>query len=69
MAPDISHILSTYSDFLDLAMLKVSCVWLEWLKSLNFEGPNFEAPNFVKFYFFFILSCVSEIVMCQAYTI
>ena len=38
-----SHILFTYSDFLFLLylpVLEVSCDWLEWLKSLNFEGSN-----------------------------
>ena len=43
VAPEISHILFIYSDFiflLYLPILKVSCVLLEWFRSLNFEGPN-----------------------------
>ena len=39
---------------LHLPILKVLCVQLEWLKSLNFEGPHFGAPNFVKCYLSFI---------------
>ena len=42
MASTGSHILFTNSNFLFLLylpILKVSCVYLEWLKSLNFEGP------------------------------
>ena len=61
MAPEISHILFTFCDFiflLYLPILKVSCVWLEWLKSLNFEGPQFGAPNVVKFGIF-LFACVS----------
>ena len=58
MAPEISHILFTYSDFtflLYLPILKVSCVQLEWLKSLNFKEPYFSAGNFVKYYFSFLI--------------
>ena len=43
VAPEISNILFTHFDFIFLLYLlipKVSCVSLEWLKSLNFEGPN-----------------------------
>ena len=60
MAPEISHILFTYSDFmfllylrvlilcffLYLPILKVSCVYLKWLKSLNLEGPSLCCPKF-----------------------
>ena len=69
MTPEISHILLTYSNFiflLYLPILKVSCVWLEWLKRLNFEEPHFDAPNFVKFDHSFVFACVAETVMCLA---
>ena len=55
VALEISHILFTCSDFiflLYLAILKVSCVELEWLKSLSFGEPSFGGilqfgtPNF-----------------------
>ena len=52
-AHEISYILFTYSDFIFLLYLsipKVSCVYLEWLKSLNFEGPPFGALKLLKFY-------------------
>ena len=41
MAPETSHILFTDSDFIFfiIPILKVLCVQLEWLKSLNFEDP------------------------------
>ena len=43
MAPEISHNVSISTDFILLSylpILKVFCVWLEWLKCLNFDGPN-----------------------------
>ena len=72
MAPEISHILFIYSDFiflLYLPILKVSCVYLEWLKSLNWkdsiEGPHFRTQNFVKFYLSLIFA-YPENLMCLA---
>ena len=47
VAPKISHILFSYPDFiflLNLPILKVLCVLLEWL---NFEGPISGTPILV----------------------
>ena len=68
MAPEICHILFTYSDFifvLHLPILKVSCVELEWLKSLNFEGPPILMPQSLSNFIFpsDLLAC-PETMMC-----
>ena len=72
MALQISDILFIYSDFiflLYLPYLKVSYVYLEWLNSLNSEGPRFGATNFLSnFIFPSYLLVYPEIVICLAYT-
>ena len=55
VAPEISHILFTYFDFiffLHLLFLKVLSVLCEWLKSLNFERLPFWCPKFCQILFF-----------------
>ena len=55
VGPEISHILFTYSDFvflLYLRILKVSCVQLEWFKSLNFEGLPILVPQILSNFIF-----------------
>ena len=71
VAPEISHILSTYSDFtflLYLPTLEVSCVKLEWLKSLNLERiPPVLVPQILSNFIFpsYLLE-YPEILMCLA---
>ena len=71
MTPEISHILFTYFDFIFLfcsPILKASCVELEWLKSLNFEGPIL-VHQILSNLIFPCLLAHPEIVMSVAYTI
>ena len=64
-------ILSNFISPLYWPTLKISCVWLEWLKSLNFGGPSSRKPPFwypqtlVKFYFSFIFAYLKHLMFAK----
>ena len=68
VTPEISHILFTFFDFIFLfclPILKVSCVELKWLKSLNFEGPILVHQIFSNLIFPYLLAHSEIVMMCS----